>query len=562
MVLAAISALCTSCADSQTRPDLLDELGCGACHSGLPVATVATERAPDLQRAGFRFRPAYVFDYLQGPGPVRRNIGNTRMPDYGFSAREALALTLFLGERRQSDGGAARALPVGLAANATARGENASTESLITESYRCTACHTLDGVGLETASELRGTGSRLNPSWIRTFLVDPDEALLGPETMPSFFFQFDNDSRTYQSFVPDALDDLHAIADYLARDSDPNQTVAERSYAEAQRQYPETTAVEGEHLFRAQNCGACHGRIDGDQPRRTAPDLSIEAARVRRGWLESYLIHPRPVRPSGSPVGSGARMPGFRLSDTEARDLTDQLAALAGEADLPDRPSGTPLSQFSMTKAHRLIEERLPCLGCHRLGGKGGAIGPDLSSLAERLQPAFVERLVTEPHALLPDTVMPRPGLADSQAGLVVRFLLQQTLAPDPPRYLDLPVPVAVDETEMSDGERLYHRYCAACHGGEGGGDGFNAERLPTKPRNFTDADYMSSRPDDTLFDGIAAGGRILGKSNHMPAWGGTLSDNDIVSLVLYLRVLCGCEGPEWSRDGGAFEQGSEESES
>ena len=60
----------------------------------------------------------------------------------------------------------------------------------------------------------------------------------------------------------------------------------------------------------------------------------------------------------------------------------------------------------------------------------------------------------------------------------------------------------------------------------------------------------MSTRPDDTLFDGIAAGGKILGKSHRMPAWAATLSDSDIAALVGYLRVLCACEGPAWSRDG------------
>ncbi len=42
------------------------------------------------------------------------------------------------------------------------------------------------------------------------------------------------------------------------------------------------------------------------------------------------------------------------------------------------------LSAFAKQKAERLLKEQLPCLGCHRLHGDGGTIGPDLSTVRER----------------------------------------------------------------------------------------------------------------------------------------------------------------------------------
>jgi len=59
----------------------------------------------------------------------------------------------------------------------------------------------------------------------------------------------------------------------------------------------------------------------------------------------------------------------------------------------------------------------------------------------------------------------------------------------------------------------------------------------------------MSQRPDDTLFDGIFSGGYILNRSHLMPPWGQTLSFEEIKTLVNYMRELCQCQGPEWSRD-------------
>jgi mono/diheme cytochrome c family protein len=92
-------------------------------------------------------------------------------------------------------------------------------------------------------------------------------------------------------------------------------------------------------------------------------------------------------------------------------------------------------------------------------------------------------------------------------------------------------------------------KYCAACHGINGDGQGYNAKFLPKTPASHADQAYMSTRPDDTLFDGIHAGGYILNKHHFMPPWGQTLTSQEIRKLVVYMRKLCQCEGPAWSRD-------------
>src|SRR5574342_14208 len=59
------------------------------------------------------------------------------------------------------------------------------------------------------------------------------------------------------------------------------------------------------------------------------------------------------------------------------------------------------LSAFDRRKAEWLLHERLPCLGCHRLGERGGAIGPDLTGVAGRRSADFVFRMITNPQATL-----------------------------------------------------------------------------------------------------------------------------------------------------------------
>ncbi|NIP83599.1 MAG: c-type cytochrome, partial [Gemmatimonadetes bacterium] len=100
------------------------------------------------------------------------------------------------------------------------------------------------------------------------------------------------------------------------------------------------------------------------------------------------------------------------------------------------------------------------------------------------------------------------------------------------------------------DGAVLYARHCTICHGSDGGADGPNTAYLPTPPTAHADGGHMSTRPDDALFDGIHAGGRILGKSHRMPAFGATLGPGEIRALVAHMRTLCACSGPAWSEDG------------
>ncbi len=84
---------------------------------------------------------------------------------------------------------------------------------------------------------------------------------------------------------------------------------------------------------------------------------------------------------------------------------------------------------------------------------------------------------------------------------------------------------------------RLFHHYCSACHGEGGRGDGFNAYNLDPKPRDLTDLKYQDAISDETLKEVVSQGGRGMNKSILMPAYGNTLSGEQIVDLA-YLRTL------------------------
>ena len=209
-------------------------------------------------------------------------------------------------------------------------------------------------------------------------------------------------------------------------------------------------------------------------------------------------------------------------------------------------PSFTPrpLSAFQKTKAESLLRDRLPCLGCHELGGEGGQIGPSLSG---PWAPDHVYNMIRDPQRMKPGTVMPRVAMPQATLELIVSYIVQRE--PSPRRAPAVSVP-ALDTARPSHPAALYARLCATCHGRAGGGDGDNARYLPVQPTVHADSTYMSRRSDDALFDAIFGGGYIMNRSNRMPPFGQSLTRTQIHDLVRYMRTLCRCEGPAWSRDG------------
>lgn len=224
--------------------------------------------------------------------------------------------------------------------------------------------------------------------------------------------------------------------------------------------------------------------------------------------------------------------------------LTVAMMALAsstaGEA-------GKPLSPFEVQKVEQRLRAELPCLGCHTLAGQGGRIGPDLSTVRERRSIGYIEAMIADPERVVPGTMMPRTVMNERTREQLVRyFATRPGNAPDGARLP--PDGGAGSAPSSSDGAALYARWCSACHGATGRGDGRNAAFLPVHPANHADARAMSLRPDDSLYDTIAAGGAVMNRSPRMPSFGTTLTTAEIRSLVAHLRKLCSCEGPTWSR--------------
>jgi len=84
--------------------------------------------------------------------------------------------------------------------------------------------------------------------------------------------------------------------------------------------------------------------------------------------------------------------------------------------------------------------------------------------------------------------------------------------------------------TPADNASQLYAKNCASCHGKDGSARTFKA-RL-NHARNLTDSDWQNRVSDERIFNSIVSG------KGKMPPFGKKLSDQQIDSLVTYVRSL------------------------
>jgi mono/diheme cytochrome c family protein len=89
-------------------------------------------------------------------------------------------------------------------------------------------------------------------------------------------------------------------------------------------------------------------------------------------------------------------------------------------------------------------------------------------------------------------------------------------------------------------GAQLYKAHkCSLCHGEGGKGDGPVFKGKPDDPmQDWTNKNTMSGLTDDFLAEIITKGGKAVGKSPKMIAYGEKLSDDQVKDLVAYIRSL------------------------
>ncbi|MFO0722474.1 MAG: c-type cytochrome [Myxococcota bacterium] len=96
-------------------------------------------------------------------------------------------------------------------------------------------------------------------------------------------------------------------------------------------------------------------------------------------------------------------------------------------------------------------------------------------------------------------------------------------------------------ERLMRDGEPLFLRYCATCHGLRGDGQGPSAQFTTSPPRDFTRGTYkfrMTPAGAPPTLEDLIRTITVGVRGTHMPGWKGRLTRQQIRTLAQYLTTL------------------------
>lgn len=89
---------------------------------------------------------------------------------------------------------------------------------------------------------------------------------------------------------------------------------------------------------------------------------------------------------------------------------------------------------------------------------------------------------------------------------------------------------IPVNTTRASTGQLVYQQNCAVCHGEKGFGDGPGGAALPVKPFDLTT--HVLLHDEQYLY------ATILNGRGYMPAFGPRLSQDEILDVIAYTRLL------------------------
>jgi len=101
-----------------------------------------------------------------------------------------------------------------------------------------------------------------------------------------------------------------------------------------------------------------------------------------------------------------------------------------------------------------------------------------------------------------------------------------------PAKYVDMKNPHVGDAASIKKGKGIYMRFCRACHGNKGLGDGPKAARLKTFPGDFSSEEFLKNTDGQLYFMGI------IGRKE-MPNYEKKIvSEKDRWAVINYMRSL------------------------
>ncbi len=454
-----------------TGERLFEQVGCVGCHlvegyGDLPKV------GPYLRRVSAKVDADWLVNWVEQPHRYRPR---TKMPNFYFSRDEAEAVAGYILSASQEESAA------WLESHDAPSGINPGDAALVAQgaelagSLGCRGCHGLApgespallGESKDIAPNLSNVAEKTNPRWMYHWLKNPRG--YSPESrMPSLRLS-DDEARALVSYL-------------LTLGERPQDDSATRS----RLMDPDNVAT-GEALVRKYGCAGCHNIPGMEAESRVGVELSVFGSKPMeelffgnrtdiphtwRDWTFNKINEPRIYETDRIEQA----MPHFAISESDIDAILIFLSSRQ-ERSVPDSYRPADLEREKTLVDGRRVVEHYNCVGCHVIGGEGGAIlanyeenptlgPPILNGEGAKVQANWLYGFLLQPVPLRPwlQVRMPSFGMTDDEAATLVRYFAAQD-------NIDNPF-VHIDEAELSPeyveaGEMLAsvdYFSCWTCH--------------------------------------------------------------------------------------------------
>ncbi len=188
-------------------------------------------------------------------------------------------------------------------------------------------------------------------------------------------------------------------------------------------------------------CSECHD-LTGPAPStlhelwdRKGPDLFYAGNKYKQAWLEAWLQRPQRIRPAGMFYGRHIKegedgdvidedtlKPHPRLGAADAKAVAAALMTLKARSDLI-RPGEYKPGRISLSMGELMFDKFRGCLACHEIEpGYGGLSGPEVYTVARRLQEDYLISYMRNPQAWDPKIFMPNKHLKNRDLQKFVHY--------------------------------------------------------------------------------------------------------------------------------------------
>lgn len=413
---------------------------CSICHPTNGVGGSHQEiYAPDLGIIGSKLNRNWLYLWLKDP---KSYFPNTKMPHYRFTDDQIWALVEFMmSEYIDWDFDPQYNNPVQLSIKSIQKGKE------LIQKYGCFGCHDVKGM-----EEMKPIGPFLRNEKVSYLKINEIDNKIGseissignqpierfdfgvleeiiPHDRISYLKQKLKDPRSFRNnlLMPDFQfndEDIEALTALLLGFTDAD--VPTRFKVPKKQNSFELTGKFAQ-IAEEVKCLNCH-MINGIGD-EFAPDLSIEGSKVQSSWLREFLKKPDIIRPMLKQMphfilDRDQKMIQGNLSDYEIETIIQYFNHVLVSNDIPLNIPENGLTIQKQKEAGQTLYFENGCNACHQINMNGGAVGPNLDNVGNRLTSGYIFKHLENSQALVPDIVEPKYGFNEIERINLTRYLM------------------------------------------------------------------------------------------------------------------------------------------